>query len=205
VYEGPDGALKAEPEEIDLPTEATSLALGQMDASYEMDLAIAAGNELIVAHGRDRGGYNIYISTTEPVQTVPANLWRTVPATNTASAPAAPAGSFYVVTTLYNCNGMIVESGSSNQVGVPAGPTIRSVSVGGKIKVKGNGFSEGAEVFIDGVGFTKQAGGGGSAIKQKGRLTDGRRIAEAVPSGRAVLFSVRNTNGGISSLSFTQP
>jgi hypothetical protein len=37
-----------------LPTEATALALGQLDDSYEMDLAVAAGRELIVVHGRDR-------------------------------------------------------------------------------------------------------------------------------------------------------
>jgi hypothetical protein len=37
-----------------MPAEVTSLALGQLDESYEMDLAIAAGRELVVVHGRDR-------------------------------------------------------------------------------------------------------------------------------------------------------
>jgi hypothetical protein len=54
VFEGPEGALRARPEIFDLHSEATSLALGQLDDSYEMDLAIAAGRELIVVHGRDR-------------------------------------------------------------------------------------------------------------------------------------------------------
>jgi len=54
VFEGPEGALRANPEIFDLPAEASSLALGQLDDSYEMDLAVAAGNELIVIHGRDR-------------------------------------------------------------------------------------------------------------------------------------------------------
>ncbi|MFY9557500.1 MAG: FG-GAP-like repeat-containing protein, partial [Blastocatellia bacterium] len=54
VFEGPEGALRANPAIFDLPAEATALALGQLDDSYEMDLAIAAGNELICVHGRDR-------------------------------------------------------------------------------------------------------------------------------------------------------
>lgn len=54
VFEGPDGALKAKPETFDLRSEATSLALGQFDEGYEMDLAIASGRELMIVHGRDR-------------------------------------------------------------------------------------------------------------------------------------------------------
>ncbi len=54
VFEGPEGALRAQPEEFILPAEATSLALGQLDDKYEYDLAIAAGNELVIVNGRDR-------------------------------------------------------------------------------------------------------------------------------------------------------
>ncbi|HEX3228792.1 MAG TPA: hypothetical protein VHQ95_07485, partial [Pyrinomonadaceae bacterium] len=54
VFENPEGAFKADPESFDLPAEATALALGQLDDSYEMDLAIAVGDELMIAHGRDR-------------------------------------------------------------------------------------------------------------------------------------------------------
>ena len=54
VFEGPQGAFRASPEGFDLPEEAASLALGQLDDSYEMDLAIAAGHELMILHGRDR-------------------------------------------------------------------------------------------------------------------------------------------------------
>jgi hypothetical protein len=54
VFEGPEGALRAAPEVFALPAEATSLALGQLDDEYTMDLAVAAGHELIVIHGRDR-------------------------------------------------------------------------------------------------------------------------------------------------------
>jgi hypothetical protein len=54
AFEGPEGALRAQPEVFDLPAPATSLALGQLDHEYAMDLAIAAGHELLVVHGRDR-------------------------------------------------------------------------------------------------------------------------------------------------------
>src|SRR6185295_8582361 len=46
VFENPEGAMRAIPEVVDLPAKATSLALGQLDESYEMDLAIAAGHEV---------------------------------------------------------------------------------------------------------------------------------------------------------------
>jgi Calx-beta domain/Concanavalin A-like lectin/glucanases superfamily/Viral BACON domain/FG-GAP-like repeat len=54
VFEGPNGALKHEPETIALPAQATALALGPLDESYELDLAVAAGSELVIVHGRDR-------------------------------------------------------------------------------------------------------------------------------------------------------
>jgi hypothetical protein len=54
VFEWPEGALQGEPEIFSLPDEATALALGQLDESYEYDLAVAAGTELLIVHGRDR-------------------------------------------------------------------------------------------------------------------------------------------------------
>jgi hypothetical protein len=54
VFEGPEGALRAKPETFDLPAEASALALGQLDDDYPIDLAIAAGRELMIARGRDR-------------------------------------------------------------------------------------------------------------------------------------------------------
>src|SRR5437870_4919209 len=54
VFEGPLGAMHAEPEVFSVPHAATSLALGQLDDHYAMDLVIASGNELLVIHGRDR-------------------------------------------------------------------------------------------------------------------------------------------------------
>jgi len=54
VYEGPAGALKAAPESFQLPAPANSLALGQLSSAYTIDLAVAAGSELLVVYGRDR-------------------------------------------------------------------------------------------------------------------------------------------------------
>jgi parallel beta-helix repeat protein len=54
VFEGPAGALRTEPETFTVAAPVTGLALGQLDESYEMDLAVAAGSDLLVIHGRDR-------------------------------------------------------------------------------------------------------------------------------------------------------
>ena len=54
VFEGAEGAFRRAPEAFALPAAATALALGQLDEGYEMDLAVAAGHELLVVHGRDR-------------------------------------------------------------------------------------------------------------------------------------------------------
>jgi len=54
VFEGPEGALKGKPEIFSLPAEPMALALGQFDNDYPMDLAVGAGSELVIVHGRDR-------------------------------------------------------------------------------------------------------------------------------------------------------
>jgi VCBS repeat protein/all-beta uncharacterized protein/S-layer family protein len=54
MFEGKEGALKAYPEVFALPAEATSLAFGQLNDSSEIDLAVAAGHDLLIIHGRDR-------------------------------------------------------------------------------------------------------------------------------------------------------
>ena len=54
VFEGPKGALNYEPEVIGLPAAATSLAAGQLDDEDPTDLAVAAGSELVIAHGRNK-------------------------------------------------------------------------------------------------------------------------------------------------------
>ncbi len=53
IFEGPDGALKTKPESLTLQAHATALALGQLDEDYPADLAIAAGHDLLIMHGRE--------------------------------------------------------------------------------------------------------------------------------------------------------
>jgi parallel beta-helix repeat protein len=54
ILEGTSGAMAATPEVLDLPAAASVLAVGQLDDDYPIDLAVAAGRQLIVIHGRDR-------------------------------------------------------------------------------------------------------------------------------------------------------
>ena len=54
IYEGKSGALNAAPETITLPWESTSIALGQLDDNFPVDIAVAAGRDLLIVHGRDR-------------------------------------------------------------------------------------------------------------------------------------------------------
>lgn len=54
VFESPLGALRGAPEPFALPGEATALALGHLDDDALPDLAVAAGRDLLIVHGRDR-------------------------------------------------------------------------------------------------------------------------------------------------------
>lgn len=71
VFEGPEGALLRKPEMITLPSEATALALGHFDNSSERDLALTAGNDLILIHGRDR---RLYSDQKRVIETAPPVL-----------------------------------------------------------------------------------------------------------------------------------
>ncbi|MFY9555446.1 MAG: DUF11 domain-containing protein [Blastocatellia bacterium] len=147
---------------------------------------------------------NVYKSDVQPVLTMPDNLWKSVPRDQLQTAmAAAPGGSFYVITNVWQCGDETIESGGSNQASVPAGPTLARVKVGRKIKVIGSGFTDPAQVFLDGVEFVKQTVFADSTlVVQKGALTDGRTITDVVRPGRTVIISVRNSNGGLSSIAF---
>jgi hypothetical protein len=54
LFAGRKGALKSAPEAFDLPSNATSLALGDLDDDHFPDLAVAAESELLVIHGRGK-------------------------------------------------------------------------------------------------------------------------------------------------------
>jgi uncharacterized repeat protein (TIGR01451 family) len=107
-------------------------------------------------------GYNIYIASTASVAIVPANLWVAMvpPDQLNAKVASRPGGTFYAMTTLWNCGGMIVESGSSNTASTCQGPEIRQVKVSGKIKIFGSSFTDPAtgpvsSVFVDGFPYNK--------------------------------------------------
>jgi hypothetical protein len=54
VFEGPAGALMAEPEVIALPASAAALAFAHLGQQQYVDLAVAADDQLVIIHGRDR-------------------------------------------------------------------------------------------------------------------------------------------------------
>ena len=123
-------------------------------------------------------GYNIYKSDSLPVLTIDANRWEANVAPDQAQATlaAAPAGSFYVMTSLWNCGGSIVESGASNTASECGGPEVDHVKVSGKVKIFGSNFTDPLSgpvttVFIDGFAFSKPPVFLDSTfLKQKGTL-----------------------------------
>jgi uncharacterized repeat protein (TIGR01451 family) len=54
VFESPRGALRGKPEVISMPSPVTALAILPLDDDPWNDLAVAAGNDLLQIHGRDR-------------------------------------------------------------------------------------------------------------------------------------------------------
>jgi uncharacterized repeat protein (TIGR01451 family) len=147
---------------------------------------------------------NIYKSDHPSVQAISTNLWKVVPPDMLQAAMAvAPNGSFFVITNLWNCGGQLIESGVSNEQGVPAGPAIISLRLTGKLKAGGTGFSDSVEVFIGGTGFVKAAiVPDGTLIIQKGPLTSGLSIGDIVTENKQVLITVKNSDGGIGSFNY---
>jgi uncharacterized repeat protein (TIGR01451 family) len=148
----------------------------------------------------------VYKSDQPNVQPIPGNLWQSVsPNLLRATLAAAPSGSFYVITNLWKCGEALTESAASNEIGLPAGPTVSSVKLSGKMKIRGSGFTEGAEVFVDGLAFSKSTKLTDSTqLVQKGALIDGTLIGD-IGATRAVLITVKNGNGGLGSFTFRQP
>src|SRR5688572_19047839 len=54
VFEGPEGALRSSPEVFAAPAGTISVVTGHLDADRQLDLAVAAGRELLYISGRDR-------------------------------------------------------------------------------------------------------------------------------------------------------
>ena len=59
IFEYTRGAFAAEPETIDLSSEATSLAVGRLDDDHFNDLAIATAGNLVIMNGRDRSNLSV--------------------------------------------------------------------------------------------------------------------------------------------------
>lgn len=59
VFENTRGAFAAEPDSIELSSEASSLALGRLDEDYFTDMAVAAGRNLLIVRGRDRSSLSV--------------------------------------------------------------------------------------------------------------------------------------------------
>jgi uncharacterized repeat protein (TIGR01451 family) len=146
-------------------------------------------------------GYNIFISSGQTVQPIPSNLWKTVSAGMlTSNVPVAPSGSSYLVTAVWHCSAGNKDSGPSNPQSVPGGGNIDTVDISSQLNIRGSGFTDNVEVFIDGVGFRKNARlKNGKQVVQKGALLDGRSIDQILAPGKSVLLTVRNTNGGVAS------
>ncbi len=75
VFESPLGALSGTPEAFVLPSPATSMVLGLVEGGPMRDLAIGAGNQLVVIHGRDR---RLSLGTAAQAGVAPANITRQV-------------------------------------------------------------------------------------------------------------------------------
>jgi hypothetical protein len=54
VFEGPEGALRREPEALAIPAPATAIAAGRLDEDGMVDVAMAAGANVVFVTGRDR-------------------------------------------------------------------------------------------------------------------------------------------------------
>ncbi|MBI4751355.1 MAG: VCBS repeat-containing protein [Acidobacteria bacterium] len=53
-FEGPEGALRAAPEGIELSAPPRSISIGEISGGPETDIVVAAGNELVLIQGRNR-------------------------------------------------------------------------------------------------------------------------------------------------------
>jgi hypothetical protein len=155
--------------------------------------------------------YNIYKSSSMPVDRVPGNLWQVISPTTTTAFPVPPNGEFISLTVVWNCDGTLMEvpppsgSAGSSEIGVPAPPTIMSVRVSGKLRATGAGFSDPVEVLLGLVPFAKPSSlRGDTLLIQKGTLVDGRSLSDVLMPGKTVLINFRNSDGAIGSFNYTQ-
>lgn len=148
-------------------------------------------------------GYNVYGSTTPGVAPSPGTLLTSVPPSQTsAMVPAAPSGTFFVVTATYASG----ESAPSNEASgeVPAGSISSVKPKSAKLTVSGSNFSATVLVFVDGIPFVSPAKvkKAGTKVVQKGNLITGESAAVYLRTHPNVLVTVRNSNGGIAAFRY---
>jgi hypothetical protein len=153
-------------------------------------------------------GYNVYRSKTTPVATTPANLFASLPPSQTTvPVDTLPSGSFFVVTAVYAGG----ESTGSNEAEGGAQPDVDPATLkvtAKKLSIAGSGLRAGEIiVFVDGIPFVQPAKvkRGGRTVLQKGALLTGTTVlqyAATQPPDQAlgvvrVLIGFRGRSGGI--------
>jgi uncharacterized repeat protein (TIGR01451 family) len=80
----------------------------------------------------------------------------------------------------------------------PPGPLLVEITVApDSITAVGLGFADGVRVFVDDVPFESATTvEDGRKVIQRGRLVNGKNIAEAIPPGQTVFIKFRNPDGG---------
>ncbi len=152
---------------------------------------VGAAHTSEVATTATLSGYKVYVSSQPNVQPVPANLFTTTPPTQTdADVSGAPAGSYFVVTAVFDDG---AESEPSNEVGGVL-PTITSVTVSTKkITAVGSGFSPGETVLFGGVPFASAAKlkKNNTKLVQKGATAIGQtatQLLQSLEAGSSVVI-----------------
>ena len=103
IFEGAEGALRREPEIFALPSEASEIALGQFDEDGMIDLAVAAGERLLIVHGRDR---RLSLDHSQQAAVPPAQVdERVFPASIIALAPGDFVGEPQIDLALLTADG----------------------------------------------------------------------------------------------------
>lgn len=150
------------------------------------------------ARGRTLLACKFYRSARPDVRPSDGTYFLTVPGTATTwMLPAAPGGTFFVITGVYDDG----ESGPTNEVSVNV-PTalLRSVKVtGSKIVGDGSAFSSTVKVFVDGIPFVEPSKlkKNGTRVVQRGALLTGESLATYLGRNPTVLVTFRNENGGV--------
>lgn len=148
--------------------------------------------------------FKVYISPTRPVQVTPSNLWKSSvpPDARKITLPALPAGTFYIVVAVWNCDGTNVDSPPSNEASAPPVPGVTKMVVKSQIKITGINFKSGLVISIDGVRFEEPSviKRDGTLVIQRGKLVDGRSIQDVLKSGKTVLMLFRNPDGGMATI-----